>query len=139
MVGRAMAGLIMPGARTIAIGIAAIIMAGTVTRSRRIRASPAKPARSGASNKFGSDELQTDKLMERRKRAALFVESKAFGHAVVALQHVEQRRHFGERNHVRPVGKSLVRPVMGFDEQAGDADRHGGAGQHRHEFALAAR
>ena len=51
----------------------------------------------------------------------------------------QQRFHLLQRNHVRPVGRRLVRILMRLDEHAGDADRDGGARQHRNEFALAAR
>ena len=53
-------------------------------------------------------------------------------------QHVQQRRQLGERHHVRAVARRPVGIGMGLDEHRGDADRHGGARQHRHELALAA-
>ena len=42
-------------------------------------------------------------------------------------------------NHVGAVGRRLIRILMGFDEDAGDADGNRGPGQHGDEPPLAAR
>src|SRR5262249_27413955 len=51
----------------------------------------------------------------------------------------EQRLHLLERHHVGTVGGRAVGILVRLDEHAGDADRDGGARQHRYELALAAR
>ena len=45
---------------------------------------------------------------------------------------------FEQRHHVGSVGRRVVRILMRLHEDDGDADRHRGARQHRHELALAA-
>ena len=50
----------------------------------------------------------------------------------------EQGRQFIERHHVGAVARRAVGIAMGFHEDGGDADRHGGARQYGHELALAA-
>ena len=60
-------------------------------------------------------------------------------HGPVELdQRLQQRLHARERPGVRAIGERLFGSRMGLHEQPGDAGRHGGARQHRHEFALAA-
>ena len=50
----------------------------------------------------------------------------------------EQRLELFQRHHVGAVRRRAVGILMGLDEDAGDADRHGRARQHRHEAPLAA-
>ncbi len=52
-------------------------------------------------------------------------------------QSTEQTFKLLERDHVGTVRRRLVRVLMGFDEDTGDADRDSGARQHGHEFPLA--
>ena len=61
-----------------------------------------------------------------------------FAQPVERQQHVQEGWQLGERHHVGPVARGMVGIGMGLDEHRRHADRHGGAGQHRHELALAA-
>src|SRR5580700_1551045 len=63
----------------------------------------------------------------------------AFGPLVELHQTRKKRLHVLERNHVWPVGRRAVGVLVGLDENPGDAHGNGGARQHRHVFALAAR
>lgn len=61
------------------------------------------------------------------------------GHPVQIHQQADQIRHIRQMDHVRPVRRRRVRILVGFHEDTGDPQRHGGAGHGRGELALAAR
>src|SRR6185312_5639448 len=63
----------------------------------------------------------------------------AFGQLIETQEALKQRLHVLERDHVWTVRWRLIGILMGLDEYAGDADRHGRPRQHWHELALPAR
>src|SRR5690606_34757041 len=64
---------------------------------------------------------------------------KILGDPVVFLQCGKQRLHLIDRHHVGAVRGGIVRILMGFHEQHGDADGNRGARQHRDKLPLPAR
>src|SRR6218665_365310 len=69
---------------------------------------------------------------------AVFEKAVALGDAIERHPRFQQGLHMLERHGVGPVRQCPVRVGVGFHEDAGDPCGHGGAGQHRHHFALAA-
>src|SRR5690606_20147244 len=65
-------------------------------------------------------------------------EAGALGGLVDGDEGFEEGFHLAQGPGVGAVAQGLVGVRVGFHEDAGDADGHGGAGEHRHEFALAA-
>lgn len=64
----------------------------------------------------------------------------SLGEAVKGDQGFEQARQRSERHHGRSLGAGgVVRILMRFDENGGNADRRCGARKHGGEFALASR
>ena len=53
-------------------------------------------------------------------------------------ERAQQRLEFAQRDHVRAVGRRVVRVLMRLDENARDADRDRGTREHRNIFALTA-